>query len=33
LEELSALNERYRPNADRITQLAFGYESKALFVW
>jgi CheY-like chemotaxis protein len=29
-EELSALNEHYRPFADRITQLAIGYESKAL---
>ena len=29
-EELSALNERYRPFADRITQLAIGYQSKAL---
>jgi signal transduction histidine kinase/CheY-like chemotaxis protein len=29
-EELSALNEHYRPFADRITQLAIGFESKAL---
>jgi len=29
-EELSALNECYRPFADRITQLAIGYQSKAL---
>jgi signal transduction histidine kinase/DNA-binding NarL/FixJ family response regulator len=29
-EELSALDERYRPFANRITQLAIGYESKAL---
>jgi CheY-like chemotaxis protein len=29
-EELAASNERYRPFADRITQLALGYQSKAL---
>lgn len=29
-QELAALNERYRPFADRITQLAIGYQSKAL---
>ena len=28
--ELAALNEGYRPFADRITKLALGYESKAL---
>ena len=29
-EELTTLNECYRPFADRITQLAIGFESKAL---
>jgi signal transduction histidine kinase/CheY-like chemotaxis protein len=29
-EELAALNERYRPFADRLTELATGYQSKAL---
>jgi hypothetical protein len=29
-EELAILNERYRPFADRITELALGYQSKAL---